>query len=260
MNENVLWDLKADKVNELAKQDKRVDQRALDEYREIKITKNISENAEGSANVKLGKSEVVAGVKMILGTPYPDSPDKGTISVGTELLPLASADFELGPPRPQAIELARVVDRGIRESKTIDFKDLCITEGEQVWVCFIDMYVLNDDGNLFDALNIAALTSLLESKIPKVEDEKIVKGEFTGKLKLSRKPILSTFAKVGNKIFADPSLAEEKAQTARFSVSTSEDDYLCAFQKGISGGFSGDEIDHCMDLAFKSSKEIRKQL
>ncbi len=260
MNENVLWDLKADKVNGLAKQDKRVDQRALDEYRKIEITKNISENAEGSANVKLGLSEVVAGVKMILGEPYPDSPNKGTISVGTELLPLASEDFEVGPPRPEAIELARVVDRGIRESKTLDFKDLCIREGEKVWICFIDMYVLNNDGNLFDALGIAALSALLETKIPKVEDDKIVKGEYAGKLKLSRKPILSTFAKVGNKLFADPTLAEEKAQTARFSVSTSEDDYLCAFQKGVSGGFSGSEIDSCIEMAFKSSKEIRKQL
>lgn len=260
MNENVLWDLKADKVNELAKQDKRVDQRALDEYRKIKITKNISENAEGSANVKLGKTEVVSGVKMILGTPYPDSLDEGTISVGAELLPLASEDFEVGPPRPEAIELARVVDRGIRESKALNFKDLCIKEGELVWVCFIDMYVLNDDGNLFDALGIAALSSLLESKIPKIEDGKIVKGEYSGKLKLSRKPILSTFAKIGNKLFADPTLAEEKAQTARFSVSTTEDDYMCAFQKGVSGGFSGSEIDSCIEMAFKSAKDIRKQL
>ena len=258
--ENVLWDLRAEKTKALLKENKRVDDRAFDKYRAIEIKKNISDNAEGSAIVKLGKTEVAAGVKMIVGQPYPDSQDEGTISVGVDLLPLASPDFEFGPPRQQAIELARVVDRGIRESKTLDFKDLCIEEGEKVWVVFIDLYALNDDGNLFDAFSIAALSSLLETKIPKLEDGAIVKGEYSGKLKLARKPLLSTFAKISNKIVVDPLLVEEKALDARFSVATTEDDYMCAFQKGGSGSFLDKEIEQCIETAFKSAKLIRKTL
>lgn len=258
--EDVTWDLKADKARNLMKENKRIDERALDQYRQLEIKKNISENADGSALVKLGGTEVVAGVKMMPGEPYPDSEDEGTISVGTELLPLASPEFEFGPPRPESIELARVVDRGIRESKAIDFKDLCIEEGEKVWIVFIDLYALNDDGNLFDASSIAGLVSLLEARIPKLEDGKIVKGEYAGKLKLARKPLLSTFAKISNKIVLDPTLVEEKAQDARFSVATTEDNYMCAFQKGGSGGFSESELDQCIETAFKSTKELRKKL
>jgi len=257
---DIIWDLKADAAVNTLKEGKRLDGRKLDECRKIEITKDISKNAEGSAKVKIGRTEVVAGVKMILGEPYPDSQDQGTIAVGAELLPLASPEFEFGPPSPEATELARVVDRGLRESKALDFKDLCITEGEKVWIVFIDLYALNHDGNLFDACSIAALSSVLEAKIPKVEDGAIAKGEYSGKLKLARKPLLSTFAKVSNTILADPTFVEEKAQQARFSVATTDDDLMCAFQKGGNGAFTESEIDQCIEMAFKSAKQVRKQL
>ncbi len=258
--EPVLWALKTDKVKAALKEEKRLDDRALDAYRDIEVSNEVSKNAEGSARVRLGKTDVIAGVKMILGTPYPDSPGEGTISVGAELHPMAFSEYEFGPPKPDAIEVSRVVDRCIRESKTLNFKDLCIKEGEQIWICFIDLYPLNDDGNLFDAFSIAGLAALIDTKIPKIEDDKIVKGEYSGKLKLARQPLLSTFAKIGNTVVLDPTMVEQKAQDARFSVATTDDNYLCAFQKGGFGGFTGAEIDSCIDIATKASKMVRKKL
>jgi len=260
MSESVIWDVKNEKVRELIKEGKRLDGRKADEYRPIEIQLGISENAEGSAIAKIGKSQVVAGVKLMPGTPYPDSPGEGTISVGIELLQMASPSFESGPPKAEAIELSRVVDRGIRESKCIDFKDLCIREGELVWIAFIDMYALNHDGNLFDTASIAALAALAHTKIPKLDGDKIVKGEYSGKLKLARKPLLCTFAKIGNNVVLDPGLAEEHALDARFSVATTEDGYLSAFQKGGgAGGFTKQEISDSIDIAMKNAKEIRKK-
>ncbi|VVC00021.1 Exosome complex component Rrp42 [uncultured archaeon] len=176
------------------------------------------------------------------------------------MLPIASPDFEVGPPSKESIELARVVDRGIRESKSMDFRDLCIKEGEQVWMGFVDLYILNDDGNLFDACGVAALGALLDTKLPKLEDGRIVKGEYQGKLKLRNKPILSTFAKIGNVVVADPCAEEEKAMSARFSVTVTEDDFITAFQKGLAGSFRVDEINWAIDVAMRNSKQIRKLL
>ena len=51
---------------------KRFDNRKLLEYRDIEIESGISKNAEGSARVRIGKTEVVAGVKMDVGEPYTD--------------------------------------------------------------------------------------------------------------------------------------------------------------------------------------------
>ena len=76
----------------------RFDGRKLDEYRELNIETGVSKNAEGSARVKLGKTEVLVGIKMGLGEPYPDSPDKGNMMVTVELLPLSSLKYELVPP------------------------------------------------------------------------------------------------------------------------------------------------------------------
>jgi len=258
--QETIWDLKIDKTLAAIKEGKRLDGRKMDEYREIKITNGISENADGSARVLLGETDVIAGIKMIPGTPYPDSPDEGTITVGAELLPLASPIFEPGPPREGAIELSRVVDRGIRESKCIDFKKLCVTEGEVVWIVFIDIYAMSQAGNLFDACSIAAMSALLQTKVPKLEESKIVKGEYSGKLAVSRKPLLSTFAKVADRVVLDPILAEEKAADARFSCATTEDDFFCAFQKGGAGSFTVAEIDQSMDTAMKRAKDIRKLL
>jgi exosome complex component RRP42 len=261
MASDIVLDLRADKVIEAIRQGKRLDGRKFDEYREIKIIKNISKNANGSARVLFGETDVIAGVKMVPGDPFPDTPKEGSISVGAEFLPLASPLFEYGPPGKEEMELARVIDRGIRESKCLDFEKLCIKEGEKVWVVFIDLYTMNDDGNLFDAFSIAALSALLETKIPKLEDEyKIVKGEFSGKLHLARKPLLCTTTKIAGHLISDACFAEEKAMEARFSVATTEDGYMAAYQKGGSGSFSPKEIDDCIDLAFAEAKEMRKQL
>ena len=130
------------RIKEYLKSGKRFDGRKLDEFRELTIEKNVSKKAEGSVRVKLGKTEVIVGVKLGLAEPYPDSPDKGNLMVTAEILPLSSERVELGPPKFPTIELGRVIDRGIRESGFIDFEGLCIKEGEKVWQVFLDIVAI----------------------------------------------------------------------------------------------------------------------
>src|SRR3989338_2831807 len=133
----------------LAAQNKRLDNRTLLEYREpINIELNISFTAEGSARVRIGDTVVIAGVKLAMEKPYNDTADEGGIMVNAELLPLSSSEYEPGPPGIDAIELARVIDRGIRESKALDLKKLCIVPGEKAWFVTIDIITVNDAGNL----------------------------------------------------------------------------------------------------------------
>lgn len=255
---SLICDLRTDKVLQTIREGKRLDGRKFDEYRKLSIERNISENAEGTARVRLGETDVIVGVKILPMTPFPDTPDDGSLSVGAEFLPIASSTFESGPPSPESIELSRVVDRGIRESKCIDFAEWSIESGKYAWNAFVDIYAINHDGNLFDAAAIASITALLDSKMPKFEDGKVVKGEFKGKVKLSRKPILCTVSKIGNAIVSDATFAEERAQSARFSVAVTEDEYFSAFQKGGLGSFTASEIDTALDTALKNSKELRK--
>src|SRR3989344_6108505 len=221
-------------VTSLLNQDHRLDGRKPDEYREIKIETGVSKNAEGSARVSIGDTVVIAGVKLDVGTPFPDNPDEGSIIVGAELNPMASPEFELGPPDAQTIELARVVDRGIRESNLIDFKKLCIKEGEKVWFVFIDIYSINDSGNLQDAAFLASVAALKEAIFPKLkENGKADYKEHTKeRLPLTKDIVECTLLKIGESIIVDPSTEEEKALDSRLTICVTKENKICAMQKG----------------------------
>src|SRR3989338_6710504 len=211
----------------------RLDGRKLTEYRKpIEVEQGVVKTAEGSARVKIGETDVMVGVKLEVGEPYPDTPDEGTIIVGAELLPLSNPEFELGPPGIQAIELARVVDRGIRESKALDFKKLCIEKGEKIWMVIIDICPINDAGNLFDAASLAALAALKSTKYPSFDGEKVdYKQKTDKKLELEKMPIAVTVIKIGDKFIVDPDTEEEMAIDARLTVSSIENGTLCAMRQ-----------------------------
>ena len=121
-----------DKIRKYLAEGKRFDGRAPEQFRDLVIEKDVSIKAEGSVRVKLGKTEVIVGIKMAIGEPYADSPTKGNLMVTAEMLPLSGARYESGPPKIGAIEWARVTDRGIRESGFVDFDKLCIEPGKKV--------------------------------------------------------------------------------------------------------------------------------
>ena len=240
----------------------RIDGRKLNDYRDVSIEYGVSsKSAEGSARVKIGDTEVIAGVKLGLEKPYPDNPDKGSIMVNVELLPLSSRLYEGGPPSISAIELSRVTDRGIRECKAIDFKKLCVVPGEACWMIFIDIYPINAAGNLFDAATIAAMAALRDAVYPKLEEgNKVNYYEKTkDKLPLQRLPISCTVWKIKDSLILDPLVAEELASDARLTIVYTEDDKICAMQKGGKETLSPEDVEKMTEMAFKQTKEIRKK-
>lgn len=240
----------------------RLDGRKLTEYREaVEVEYGVVKTAEGSAKVKIGETEVIVGIKMDVGEPYPDTPDEGTIIVGAELLPLSNPEFELGPPGIQAIEIARVVDRGIRESKAINFKKLCIEPGEKIWILLIDVCPLNDAGNLLDAASLAALAALKDAKYPAYDGKKVDYRQKTDKrLPLEKMPIAVTVIKIGDKLIVDPDIEEEKAIDSRLTVASIEDGTLCALQKGGDFPLTIEDIDKMLDIGIEKGKELRGRL
>ena len=240
--------------------DTRLDGRKFTEYRKpFKVETGFTNTAEGSARVILGKTEVIAGVKMEVMEPYPDTPDEGSIMIGAELLPLSNPEFELGPPGIQAIELARVVDRGIRESKCIDFKSLCVTEGEKAWMIVVDICPINDAGNLLDVSALAAVAAIKAAKFPKFDGEKIDYKEKTVKgIELGDLPMSVTVIKIGDKYLVDPDSDEEKAVDARLTVASLSDGTLCAMQKGGDYPLTAEDIDKMVDIGVEKGKELRK--
>jgi exosome complex component RRP42 len=249
--------IKRDYIHKMAEKGIRLDGRALDEMRPVEVIKPFVGAAEGSARVKLGKTDVIVGIKVEPGSPFSDRPNLGVLISTAELTPISSPDHESGPPRAPAIELARVVDRGIRESHTIDLAPLCITEGEKVWMVFIDIHPIDMHGNLFDACNYAALAALSVTNVPwsKIDEKK--KDE---PLAVLHQPVSVTAVKLGSKVLVDPSLDEEEVADARLTVVTDENGDVCAMQKGLNGAFTIDEIKYIVELSQKLGSKVRPKL
>jgi len=231
-------------IEQFMEKGKRLDDRGLLDTREIKIEQGLIEKAEGSARVLLGKTEVLVGVKVETGEPFPDTPNEGVMTVNAELVPIASPNFEPGPPNEDSIELARVVDRGIRESKAIDNEKLCIEPGKKVFVVFVDVYVLNQDGNMIDAAALAAMAALLNTKMPNYEikdGELKIKQGYTP-LPVKSHPVTVTLGKINNKLIVDPGLEEEQVMDSRISMAINDEGNICAVQKGGSSYFTLQQI------------------
>jgi len=267
--------IKRDYLIKIAKNGKREDGRRFDEFRKIDIETGIINKAEGSARVKIGNTQVIAGIKMDIGEPYPDTPDQGAMSTAAELIPLASPDFESGPPDEVAIELARVVDRGIRESQLIEVEKLCIVPGEKVWILFIDIHILDYDGNLFDAASLAALAALMTSKIPierlrpmleRLQEKYPMIGQYLNDyqndfpLPIKEPPISCTSVKFNGVVVLDPSLNEEEIAETRLTVATDINGDIRAMQKGLNGSFTRDEIKKVIKASLDNGRIIQEQL
>jgi len=159
--------LKRTAILNLLSRSQRIDGRSPSDTRNIEISLGVIPNANGSAHVKLGLTQVIAGIKAEIGSPFQDTPNMGNLIVNAEFVPLASPTFEPGPPDERAIELARIIDRSLRDVRAIDLEKLVIIPGRKVWNIFIDIYVIDHDGNLVDASSIATLAALLSAKIPR---------------------------------------------------------------------------------------------
>lgn len=247
--------VKGEYVRELLTKGVREGNREMMDYREIIVRHGTLPNAEGSAQVEIGHTKVLAGIKLGIGTPMPDKPNEGNLMTMAELLPLASADYETGPPSPDSIELARVVDRGIRAAGCIDLPSLFIEE-EKVWSLFIDLYVLNYDGNLFDACTLAAMTALNTTKMPKYENGEAIRTGNLANLKVNNQVTSCTFGKIGDKILLDPNSGEEAVMSGRVTIANDQN-VIRAMQKGMSGAFTEQEMDILLDKTFEKSKELR---
>ncbi|MEM2934591.1 MAG: exosome complex protein Rrp42 [Methanocellales archaeon] len=255
MTEEIIAEIRKDYIYNLARKGERVDGRAFDQYREILVEIGVISKAEGSARVKIGNTQVMVGIKIQPGEPFPDTPNQGVIVTNVELVPLASPLFEPGPPDENATELARVVDRGVRESGAIDLDKLCIIPNEKVWMVFIDVHVLDHDGNLMDASALGAIAALKNARVPA---KKFGLGE-DFPLPLRDLPIAVTAVILNGAIILDPNLDEEHIAAGKLTVISNSRGDLAGMQKSGSAMLNSEQVLRIVELACKKAQEIRSK-
>jgi exosome complex component RRP42 len=261
----VIPKIKRDNYINLYKKGLRSDERDLFTPRKITIETNVLEKTNGSALVKLGNTLVMVGIKLEVGQPFSDTPDEGVLQVHAELVPLASPQFEPGPPDENSIELARVIDRSLRDPKAIDLKSLVIRQGDKVWILWVDLYILDYDGNLFDASMLATMAALFTTRLPEYEEletgeVKIKEGLSNNYIKMNKKIVTVTTAKIENYIVVDPNLDEEIISDTKSVLSFDENGNIVGAQKAGMGSYSLEEINNTIEISRKASQVYFKLL
>ena len=241
---------------------KRLDGRDLDGIRPIEIEFDTIKKANGSAKVKLGNTEVVAGVKVETGEPFEGLENKGALILSAEVLPTASPYSEPGPPDEETVELARVVDRGVRESQMVDLDKLVLIPGKIVYTIFVDCSIINTDGNLFDATSYAVVSALISSKLPifEIQDGKVVDTGNKRDPPITTMPISITAVRIGDAVILDPTSEEEACMDARITITTNSDGHFTAMQKGSTGAFTIEQLKKAAETARIKGEMVRTKL
>jgi exosome complex component RRP42 len=252
----IMDEIKAEYVKELLKENKRKDSRDFNAYREIKIENNVLNNAEGSCLASIGNSKVIVGVKIDLMEPFSDRPDEGVLMVNSEFMPLAYYSYSAGPPTPESIELARVVDRGIRAANVLEMQGLKFED--KVLGVFVDFYILDNDGNLTDAATLAVMNALSNLSIPEYNSESKTfnREKRTKKMEVKNRVTTSTFCKINGKILLDCDVEEENASDGSLTIGIADGGFVCSAQKSGSASFSKKEVMDCVDIALQKHGEL----
>ena len=163
--------------------------------------------------------------------------------------------------------MPRLVDRIIRESHIIQLDKLVIKEGEKVWTVFIDVYPINDDGNLIDAASLGAVAALKNAKIPMLDKDGKIDYDKDSKesipLTKDISPLSFSFFKIGDSVILDPTREEEEAADARitFGISKWNGQYVInSCQKSGEEPLTQAEIENMMSVITKKFDEVTQKL
>lgn len=202
--------LKANLANNI-----RVDGRHAQDYREL----NLAFGPDyGCCLASLGNTKILAQISASIGEPRLTRPSEGIVEIRVDLSPMASPLFEFSWSSEEHVEIAQLLDKGIKEARCLDLESLCLISGEKVWHIHIDLTVINQEGNIIEAASVAAITALAHHRRPDVtiEDGQVVIHSFEDKNPLQftilHRPFLTKFVFFdnGNITLCDPIEEEEK--------------------------------------------------
>jgi len=259
----------------------RTDGRLLNSIRKTIITTGSLRNTtEGSSLVKMGNTSVICGIKaevtvpkgkqysseneMRMGTneEQGEGADEGFYIITVELPSICSPRFQHWSDSQKDVSTIQFhIQNTLEQYKVIDKKELCIEKGTVVWVLYIDIFVLEHDGNLLDACFIAALAALDNLELPAVElvndVVKVVENRTTTRLNLTHFPIPLSFVTLTNYTLIDPTSEEEDLSSTHFTFIFNEKGKLCSFYKpGGDPLSSQSQLKECIPFAKQRAIDV----
>ncbi|CAK9151878.1 unnamed protein product [Ilex paraguariensis] len=256
-------------------QDLRSDGRKRLTYRHIQVETGVIPQADGSARVKMGATDVIGSVKAELGKPNPLQPDKGKVSLYVDCSPTAAPMFEGRGGEELSTELSATLQRCLLGGKNgagagIDLSSLSIVEGKVCWDLYIDCLVVSSDGNLLDALGAAIKAALSNTGIPKVQVAAAVSSDGQPEVDVSDEeflqfdtsgvPVIVTLTKVGRHYIVDATSEEESQMSSAVSVSINREGRICGLTKRGGAGLDPSIVLDMISVAKHVSEQLINKL
>ena len=146
----------------------RPDHRKCNQYRELSISR-LTTSFNSPINVSLGKTQIFSQINAKLVSPKIERPSEGIISFQVDthhLKPMADFNSSNEALNEFRISINTILEKCLKESHALDTNILCVIPGKLVYKIIIEINIIKNDGNVFDAAVIAALSSWLSFKIP----------------------------------------------------------------------------------------------
>eukprot|EP00043_Microstomoeca_roanoka_P017782 m.186497 g.186497 ORF g.186497 m.186497 type:complete len:354 (+) comp16700_c0_seq7:106-1167(+) len=256
----------------------RPDGRPRDQSRSCALAAGTVTSAQGSCLVTLGKTSVICGIKAEFADPPLDNDNIGWLVPNVILAPLCSDRFKPGPPPAEAQRLTKYLKDLLCSGTVLDKGDLCIIPGKLSWVLYLDVQCLNYDGNVVDAVVLAAMGALRNVQLPKVllpEDLSDLEGlpevDYSASQPLNLKRTITSCTLVYlDDILEDPCLEEEDLCSSSVTIAFDNFGNICSLcspaphlktpQLESPAGFNKTQLEKCIELAELRCKQLRGEL
>ena len=168
VNKNYLIDLFSQIFSNPQSNILRPDHRTPSQFRDLKIS-HLTHSFNSPINVCLGQTQIFSQINAKLVSPKIERPSEGIISFQVDthhLKPMADFNSINESLNEFRISINSILEKCLKESHALDTNILCVIPGKIVYKIIIEINIIKNDGNVFDAAVIAALVSWLNFKIP----------------------------------------------------------------------------------------------
>ncbi|CAN1778594.1 Exosome complex component RRP42 [Linum perenne] len=249
----------------------RCDGRKRDSYRPIFVETGVIPQANGSARIRMGATEVIASVKAELGRPSALHLDKGKVAIFVDCSPVAEPTFEGRGGEELSAELSVTLQGCLLGGTSgagagIDLKSLIVAEGKICWDLYIDGLVISSDGNLLDSLGAAIKAALANTAIPRVNVSAGAAGDEQPEVDISDEeflqfdtsavPVIITLTKIGRHYIVDATSEEESQMSSAVSISINRKGHICGLTKRGGAGLDPSVISDMVSVAQHLSEQL----
>ncbi|EFO25643.1 3' exoribonuclease [Loa loa] len=196
----------------------RADGRSPFDYRPVIVQTGVLATTNGSARVRIGSTDLLIGVKAELISVENIALYRNRLNFFVDCSANATPLFAGRGGEEFADELSAALDAAYDNNYVLpDLKKLILSP-MHVWKLFVDIVLLQCDGNVIDAAGLGVKAALKDTEISKVIVRPADEGKYTidlpddntvWKLNTSRVPLFVSVNRLGSAKIVDNSLAEE---------------------------------------------------